>query len=78
MSGPISTALAAAFERDPFPARPGVPGLSPLGSRLLIMNGNIGSGLVPGIEAREPAVEGEVMRDPLPDPPPPPGNGGNR
>ncbi|MEE8477417.1 MAG: hypothetical protein V3S19_03560, partial [Gemmatimonadales bacterium] len=76
VSGDLSTALEAAYEQDPVPALPDSPGIDPMGSRLLHLNTSIGSNLVPGIETREPAVEGGVLGS-LPDPPPPPGTGGN-
>ncbi len=78
VSGDISTALTAAYQQDPFPALPDLPGIDPLGSRLLQLNTSIGSPLVPGIDSREPPAEAgaAIMLEPLPDPPPPPGGGG--
>ena len=69
VSGDVSTALTAAYEQDPDPVVD--PVIDPLGSRLLQLNTSIGSPLVPGIDSREPAVEGGVLGS-LPDPPPPP------
>ena len=69
VSGDVSTALTAAYEQDPDPVVD--PVIDPLGSRLLQLNTSIGLPLVPGIDSREPAVEGGVPGS-LPDPPPPP------
>ncbi len=76
VSGDISTALTAAYQQDPFPALPDLPGIDPLGSRLLQLNTSIGSPLVPGIDSREPAAEAGTVLEPLPGPPPPPPDGG--
>ncbi len=75
-AGPVSTGLAVAYQQDPTPPVAGLPGLDPMGSRLLNLNANVGSSLVPGIDAREPAVESGTTSTDLPDPPPPPGGGG--
>lgn len=71
VSGPISTAMGAAFQQDPSPSLPGVPGVDPMSIRLSNLNSSVGSSLVPGIDSREPAVEIGMPED-LPDPPDPP------
>ena len=71
VSGPISTAMSAAFQQDPFPALPGAPGVDPMSTRLSNLNSSVGSSLVPGLDSREPAAE-IGMPEPLPDPPDPP------
>ncbi len=77
VSGPVSVALAAAFQEDPAPALASQPSVDPMAIHLLNLNTNLGLFLVPGLDARTPAVEGGTMIDmtvdELPDPPPPPG-----
>ena len=77
VAGDVSTALAAAYQQDPFPPLPGLPGIDLLGNRLLNLNTSVGSPLVPGLDAREPSVEAGMLDEVLPDPPPPPRTGGN-
>jgi len=83
MSGSVSEALAVVYQHDPSPPAPGQPALDPMAIRLQNLNTSIGSYVVPGIDAREPAAEsGSTVVTPpeppnsLPDPPPPPQTGG--
>ncbi|MFQ5570997.1 MAG: tetratricopeptide repeat protein [Rhodothermales bacterium] len=83
-SGALTTALAAAFTQDPTPPLPSGPAVDAMVNLLQVLNLNVGSYLVPGQDAREPAVETGVTNggngggggdDTLPDPPPPPPRG---
>ena len=60
VTGPISTAMGAAFQQDPTPSLPGAPGLDPMSIRLSNLNNSVGSSLVPGIDSREPAASTSI------------------